>query len=603
MAGKGPASGCRPLASMWGGPDGVAGGMRDDGEVPRRLLFCVVGLIVGLVAWWVAHDDPAYSFAQRSWVGVAALLGAGWALVGAAVASSTRPGRTVLAAVLAATGIGWFIGEFDSPEVSASPLFTVGLALAGVGPPLVTWVVLGYPSGRLTSWLDRATVVAGLVAGVVGIGVLPSLYFDPASTGCRSCATNLIALEDDPGRSGDLGGAGMWVAAVVTAAAIALAASRLWRSSSARRRSTAPIVVPGLAYLALGTWSYAASADAGYIASTEDERRRWLAQAVVLMALAAAIVWGEWRARRMRSAVARVAVRVDHARSPDALRLALARTLGDSGLDLVYPLADGSHVDAAGQPVDLPDGRRSSVTPLVSNGRRLATLVHKPGLLDNPVLLDEIVAAAGLALDNERLQAELLAQERELRASRRRVAEAGDAERRRLERNLHDGSQQRLIGLLLSARYAHSLLGTDADPALRDRLDQLVDELGAAIDDLRHIAHGIHPAILSDEGLAAAIESLADDVRTLQAGPLPEERFAPVTEHVAYRVVVAAAAAGPASVSMSRRDGTLALDVEIDRLPDDLVDIEDRVGAADGDLTTSRTTSGRITLRVELPCG
>ena len=588
---------------MRGGPDCFTGGMRDDGDVPRRLLFCVVGLIVGLVAWWSAHDDPAYSFAQRSWVGVGALLGAGWALVGAAVASSMRPGRTVLAVTLLATGIGWFIGAFDSPEVSSSPLFTVGLALAGVGPPLVTWVVLGYPSGRLTSWPDRAVVAAGLAAGIVGFGVLPSLYFDPASTGCGSCATNLLALEDDPGRSGDLGGVGLTLSALVIAVAIAHAVWRLWRSSPVRRRSTAPIVVPGLAYLALSTWSYVASADPGFVASNDDERRRWLAQAVALIALAAAIVWAEWRAHRMRSAVARVTVCADFADSPDALRGALARTLGDSGLDLIYPLADGTHVDAAGQPVELPDDRRRTVTPLVSNGRRLATLVHQPDLLDNPVLLDEVVAAAGLALENERLQAELLAQERELRASRRRVVEAGDAERRRLERNLHDGSQQRLIGLLLGARYAHSLLGTGADPVLRARVASLVDELVAAIDDLRHIAHGIHPAILSDEGLAAAIESLGDVVHTLTAGPLPDERFAPAIEHVVYGVVAAAATAGPARVSMARRNGTLVLDVETDRLPDDIVDIEDRVGAADGDLTTNRTAAGHVTLRVELPCG
>ena len=131
----------------------------------------------------------------------------------------------------------------------------------------------------------------------------------------------------------------------------------------------------------------------------------------------------------------------------------------------------------------------------------MASLVHRRGLLDNPVLADEVVAAAGLALENERLHAELLAQERELRASRARVVAAGDSERRRLERNLHDGSQQRLIGLLLSARYAQSLLGPGAGAAIRARVDRLVAELELSIDELRRIAHGIHPAVLTDEGL------------------------------------------------------------------------------------------------------
>ena len=242
---------------------------------------------------------------------------------------------------------------------------------------------------------------------------------------------------------------------------------------------------------------------------------------------------------------------------------------------------------ADGQPVELrPTGIRT-VTALVRDGRTVASLVHRRGLLDNPVLVDEVVAAAGLALENERLHAELRAQERELRASRARIVEAGDAERQRLERNLHDGSQQRLIGLLLSARYAQSLLGRGSSPTTRATVDGLTAGLTAAVDELRRIAHGIYPAVLSDEGLAAAIDSLADDDETLAIGSIPDERFGPAVENAAYRVVAEVARSGPTRVCAARRDGMLVLDVESERLPDGLVDLEDRVGAVEGVLRAS----------------
>ena len=158
--------------------------VRDDGSMPRRLVLCVVGLVAGLAAWSIAIDNAAYSFAGRSWVGVVALVGAGWALIAAAALLSRRPNRGVLALVLAAAGLAWFAGEWDAPTVGSSLLFTAGLVVAGLCPPLVVWVMLGYPSGRLASWVERLVVVAAVVAGVVGVGLLPSLYFDPSAGGC-----------------------------------------------------------------------------------------------------------------------------------------------------------------------------------------------------------------------------------------------------------------------------------------------------------------------------------------------------------------------------------------------------------------------------------
>jgi signal transduction histidine kinase len=175
----------------------------------------------------------------------------------------------------------------------------------------------------------------------------------------------------------------------------------------------------------------------------------------------------------------------------------------------------------------------------------------------------------------------------ELRASRARIVAAGDAERRRLERDLHDGAQQRLVAVGLALRML----------APSPQVDSAQAALQETIAELRAVAHGIFPAVLADEGLAAAIEALADD-EPLRVGTLPRERMPPPVESAAYFVVAEAVRrAGAAQVSAARRDGLLVVDVTADHVPEPLADLEDRVGAADGTLEVD----GR-TLRVELPC-
>src|SRR5262249_17354729 len=163
------------------------------------------------------------------------------------------------------------------------------------------------------------------------------------------------------------------------------------------------------------------------------------------------------RARRTRATLARLVVELAGSPAPGGLEAALARSLGDTGLRLAYPLADGSYVDTDGRELTV----EPSATPLVRDGIEVARLSHRPGLLDAPELADTVARAARLALDHERLQAELRAQLEDLRASRARVLTAGDGERRRLERDLHDGAQQRLVGLSLELRLARA---SAADP-------------------------------------------------------------------------------------------------------------------------------------------
>ena len=243
-------------------------------------------------------------------------------------------------------------------------------------------------------------------------------------------------------------------------------------------------------------------------------------------------------------------------------------------------------------------------TALVRDGEEVALLAHRAGLFDDPGLGEEVAAAARLALANERLRAEAGAQLKDLRASRARVIAAGDTERRRLERDLHDGAQQRLVGLSLSLRLARSGLGPE--PSLVERLDQAEQELRSALAELRDVAHGIFPAVLADEGLAAALEAFAEEAAIpVELSDLPERRFETAVETAAYFVVSETARSADPSrlrITATAPAGRLELEVEGDGDLDELVEVEDRVGALDGTVVLSREPGGRFTVRAEIPC-
>jgi signal transduction histidine kinase len=571
--------------------------------VAVRLLLCAAGLALGTASLSIAQDHPASSLAGRSLGDAIALLAAGWALFTVAALSAHRPGNHI-APVLAAGGGAWFVAEWDNPGVGSAPVFTIGLVLFAAAPPLIAWVTLAYPSGRLATWDKRTAVGVAFAAAVLVVGLLPALFFDPQAQGCGQCPSNIVLVTDDPGLVGSLNRVGVRVGLWSSLVAIAVAAWALARSSPARRRLVAPVVAAGSVYLGLVAWSFAASLDRGFVGTGDLERRLWLGQAVTLVGLALAIVTGRVQARRTRLSLAGVVVALGESARSGSLRDALARTLGDDELDVVYPVGDGRYVDVDGHDMELPaDGSRNA-TPLVRDKRPVAVLIHRRGLLDDADLVDEVGSAARLALENERLQAEVRVQEADLRASRARIIEAGDRERQRLERDLHDGAQQRLVGVLLGLRLVRAHLRPDVDGRLVTRIDEATTELQAAVDDLRELARGLHPAMLSDEGHAAALQSLAEGASApLRIACVPEERFAPSVENAAYRVVADAAKRGATSVTAVHRNGALVIDIEAPRMPAGLVELEDRVGALDGRVQVEGAPSGGVKLRAEFPCG
>jgi signal transduction histidine kinase len=268
-------------------------------------------------------------------------------------------------------------------------------------------------------------------------------------------------------------------------------------------------------------------------------------------------------------------------------------------------------VDEKGDELELPDqDDRRAVTYV---GEHLAVMSHHPDLLDQPRLLEAVGSAGRLALENERLQAELRAQLRELQASRARIVRTADEERRRLERDLHDGAQQRLLGLGMGLQ----LLGGHIDNRGQGTLGDLQHELDHALRELRELARGIHPAVLTDQGLAAAVRTLAQRAAVPVTVTSTDERAPAHVETAAYFVVSEALAnvakyahASRATVDLARDNGDLRVEITDDGVGgatlgagSGLTGLADRVGALGGDLSLDSPSGAGTRLTALIPWG
>jgi signal transduction histidine kinase len=323
--------------------------------------------------------------------------------------------------------------------------------------------------------------------------------------------------------------------------------------------------------------------------------------------------------RLARGAVAGLVVELQPGANAVDLRDALGRALGDPSLELAYWLpAQRRYVDAEGLPIELPDGAGGRVSTVVErDGEPIAALLHDAVLRENAELVNSVCAAAALTLENERLRAELLAKLAELQASRARLVEATESERRRIERDLHDGTQQRLVSIAMTLGLAESKLAGDR-PNVGPVLREARDALALALEELRELTQGIRPAILVERGLGAALDDLsrraALPVRLDVA--LPEDRLPEQVETAAYFVASEALAnAGKHSHASEVRltalaaGETLALEVSDDGIGgagggagSGLRGLADRVEAIGGRLTVSSPPGRGTTIRAEIPC-
>jgi signal transduction histidine kinase len=565
----------------------------------RALAACggAAAAAFGFASVSAGQAHPGWWFAGESAGTAATELIAGLALIGAGAAVWwRRPG--LFGPLLVLAGAAWFVPEWNNPDVDSSLTFTVGLALLAAAPPLVAHAALAYPSARLSSLPERAVLASAYFCCVGLIGVIAALVSDPAGQGCSQCPENLMMLNADAPLAEDLQRLGLQLGAICAVLLAGLAARRIARASAAERRLTAPVLAPAALYLLAVAVEFAHSADRGFLTNDSFDLVLWSVQAAVLVALAMGVAWAWVDNRLTRSALASLVVELERDPAPGGLREALSRRLGDPSLELLHPLRDGDLVDAAGVRRTPTEGR--SLTPLVSGGRTLAVIAHRPGLFDAPGLAEQVVSAGRLALEQQRLQAELHAQLADLQASRARIVAAGDAERRRLERDLHDGAQQRLVALSLAIRLA------DHDGGALGRAQE---EVGRLLADLRSLAHGIYPVALAEEGLGSAIEALAEDgtVDVRLDGGLPGDRLDPSVETAAYvliREMTRSRRAQWATLRVRSDAGVLRVEVAGDGLdPGALVYLEDRVGAVGGRLWHEERGAGVSSLRAELPCG
>jgi signal transduction histidine kinase len=560
---------------------------------PRR--WWLLLLLAASLAWAIGGEWVSITHGDTENHLLDALVGLSFFGAGI-VAMDRRPGN-IIGPLMIGYAATWFLGNWGN--LGVPPLTTLGLIGATLSTPFLAHILFVYPSGRLRTTFERVVLWIVYVSSI-GASVVIALTWNPRVFGCSTCWDTHAPFPS--ARVNDVAQQVSDRAPIILVPLFISVLVLRWREASrAERRELAPLwtasSILAIVYL-IGSFASADPRDPfAYLL--------WELNSILQLFVPVIFAWGLLSTRLAQSAVGHLVVELERPLLPGGLRDALARTLGDPTLEVAYAIEGQDRwVDANGQRVALserPTDRRA-VTVIEPEGTPLAALIHDPALDEG--LVRAAGAAAGMAIANERLRAQVQAQLEEVRASRQRIVEAGDRERRRVERNLHDGAQQRLVTLSLGLALLQQR--EDLVPEAREVLAQASAELRSAMSELRELARGIHPAILTEEGLAAAVESVADrssvpvQLHIALGGRLPE----PV-ESTAYYVVSESLAnvakyaeASVARVDLARRNGSLRVEVvddgkggaDVDR-GSGLGGLEDRVAAVGG------------TLRIESPHG
>lgn len=546
-----------------------------------------------------------------------------WALLAAGyIAWSARPvSRTGFLMVLAGVAAALWPARAHLPDEAL--LATAGLLLGNLWISILAHLVLAFPSGRLPG---RAERIAAVLAYAVALVVSPigALTLDPVRDcdGCRDGLNLVLLTENEPVAD---------AAQILTAAAVLFVGGwifwvlfRRWRAATApaRRVLRPALFAGGAAALTDLVMSVMAIGVRRWTVGSDVEPLDVALGAFELTAAVAAfgVLGGLLRTRVTRSTMGELVVALGGLPQTGPLRVLLARALGDPSLRVGFWVRDlGLYVDEDGHPLALPEhnGGRDAVTPVTRGaGERLAVLVHDRALLDDEGLVDAVVAAARLALENERLKAEVRAQLEAVRESRARIVEAGDRERQRIERDLHDGAQQRLVSLMLALRLAERQVSGLEDAELSGFVERAGVDAKGALEELRELARTLHPPVLSEEGLGAALELLAERSPVpVGIARVPERRLPGQVELCAYHVcrealanVVRHAGASAVTVSISAPDGVLEMLVADDGVgganPNaggGLRGLQDRVEATGGTLTVESPPGGGTRVSAEIP--
>jgi signal transduction histidine kinase len=581
----------------------------------RTLLLAGIG--IGLAALenfgpllWPYQLGPSWSPISQAWFFLVELL---W--VAAMLVTYRRDqGGPMWKLFLLYQGVGTVGVIWVLPT---SLTWTLSQLSIGGGSVVFVHLVLAFPSGRLTDRYDRILVggayvllaitrLAWLVVWSPG-PVVDKVGFSPRNPYVIWPNTDLAWL---------LGPGTIVAIAALLYVAMLVGLWRHWqRASPALRRALRPITVAAPLQLAIIVAWHLADANASGL----EELRKALQQPVVDLAgvvFPVGFLLGLLRTRLSRGAIADLALLLGRGVPLGGLRDTLARALRDPTLQVAFPAPSGDgFVDPDGQQIDPPSGPRHDrgVARLEHDGELLAVLTYDPAIeAEDPGRVEAVASMARLALENERLAAQVRAQLEEVRASRARIVEAGDAERRKIERDLHDGAQQRLVALAMRLDQARE---GSADAAAL--IDTTTAELLTAIKEVRDLAHGLHPTILTDSGLAAAVEALAERTSFPVMARVTEARFPTEVEVAAYYVIAEGltniakyAHATEARVEVTAQDGRLEVTVADNgrggadpAAGTGLRGLADRLAAVGGDLNVASVPGSGTTLTAGLPTG
>jgi signal transduction histidine kinase len=488
------------------------------------------------------------------------------------------------------------LGQIDSPVA-----FTLDLLFGELWIALYAALILSFVTGgRLATRID-VLLVDAFIVGLLVLQFAVQLFLPDER--------NLLLVWPDAGVASALLKIQWGELAIASLGVVAVTVHRWHVASPPRRRALLPSLGGSLSavlYSANLTTLIAGSPSVVLITVLN----------AALLTVPAALLWGLLRSRLARSGLADMFREIGSLRGA-RLEAGLAKVLGDPALVLAYRVpGERSYMDGRGRTVALPAARGDrAAAPVERDGRELAMLVYDASLEDDPELVAAVAAAAAIALNDARLQAESEDRLAELRASRERIVAAGDAERRRLERNLHDGAQQRLVFVALQLRMIQRRI--DTDPALAKRLVASAgEELSKSLEDLRELARGLHPSVLN-HGLKAALDSLASrsgvpttvSFSTTERLPEPVELAAYFVACEALANVAKYAHATKASLRVSRRDGVAVIEIADDGVggADEtagtgLQGLADRVSALDGTLRILSPRGAGTVVTADLPC-
>jgi signal transduction histidine kinase len=534
------------------------------------------------------------------------------AYIGAGVVALLRRPANATGLLLAAVGFLWLV--WDLIWIPASLPYTIGIGWWSLYQPALAHLALAFPSGRLPGRLERVVVVCLYTWAVVS-NLVTRLFDDSKMLGC-TCESNLLLVYRNPHLEHVINTFQGYISILLIAGAVVLIVRHWRRATRAARHVMQPVlwaVWPAAGYLV--TWQVGNLVT--YPAAWQRPLSQWLPAALIVMPLG--FLLGLLRTRLGYAQVGALLPELSGPVAPGRVRDALAATLHDPDLELLYwsPTADG-YVDIDGRPRELAAGPGRATAAITGESGPLAVILVDETALEEPALLRAASAMARLAIENERLQAEVRSQLVQLRSTTARLVEAGQDARRRIERDLHDGAQQRLLALSMTLGQARARADGSADPQIQAFLQTAADDLQQAITELRELARGIHPMLLTQEGLGSALRALAE------RAPLPvqvsaaTDRFPDAVEATVYFFVTEAVtnAARHSRASVVKIDVTVQDDDLIVRVRDDgvggvdaappggsgLVGLRDRVIAVGGEMTVSSPAGAGTTLMARLPC-